>query len=152
MSTAQHQGIRASGQEGLEIAGQQGAGPLPLQIPGFDALHQAGTGLGQNLGATVIRHQMRELLAGQGLAGGQYPHHPRATPGHRWLEGGLHGDHGHRVTGAQQPGRRAGGGIAGHHQSLGVTSQQKFGDGDGAGLNGCQGLVTIGGMRRIRHV
>ena len=72
--------------------------------------------------------------------------------GHRGLDRGFHGDHGHGIAGPQDSDRRAGGRIAGHHQGLGVTLQQEFGDGDGAGLDGLQRLVPIGGVRRVRHI
>jgi len=96
--------------------------------------------------------QAGKLVTGQGLARGEHADHPGSTVTDRRLDRRLHGDHRHRIALAQQPDCHAGGGIAGHHQGLGVALQQEFGDRDAAGLDDLPRSLTIGGIGRIGHV
>ena len=129
VGAAQHQRVRAGGQQGCRIALDQRSRRRPGQVASFDLGCQPRALLGNHGNRPAIPlHQRRKASAGQGARCSQNAHHTALGERGRWLDAWLQGDNRDREACPQQFGRGGCSGIAGDDNGLGMLSKQKVGD------------------------
>ena len=156
MGAAEHQGVDALGDQGLDHRAHEGAGVGRIDVAFFDLVGPAHALCRDELDIGRKRldapEQLGVAFAGQGARGGQHAHFARHGFHGGRLEARLDADDGDAVLGAQGLHCGGGGGIAGHDDGLDALVDHPAADAEAAFEDEFVGFFAVRRVARIGEI
>ena len=148
MRTAKHESIGSFGQHRFQNVAKKGFQLKPIQLSGFNALHQAGAGIFQefNIFGKAV-HEAGVSLAFKSTGSSQYPHFPGSGSAGARLDRWFHPDERNiRPTLPQVIEGCGGCRITGHHDGFTALLEEELGD---TATVGSDGFCRLRAVRKV---